>query len=67
MSSHTAILITRKSKLYIRRGIFLPKSKGQQQSDQLCVRRGKDLPCGMDDLRMLLKITMMAAEKNTHL
>lgn len=67
MSSHTAILITRKSKLYIRCGIFIPKSKGQQQSGQLCVRQGKDLPCGMDDLRMHLKITMTAAEKTTHL
>lgn len=65
MSSHTAILITRKSKLYIRCEIVLPKSKGQQQSHQLCARWGKDLPCGMDDLRMHLKITMTAAEKNT--
>lgn len=67
MSSYTTILIIGKSKLHITCRIFLCKSKGQQQSDQLCARWGKDLPCGMDDLRMHLKKPMRAAEKTTHL
>lgn len=61
MSSQTAILISRKSKLYIRHGIFLSKSKRQQQSDQLCDREGKDLPYAMHDLRMHLKIALTVA------